>query len=486
MSDRTAASGPEVLVAGAGPAGLTAAHELARRGVRVRVVDEAAGPSVTSRALATHARTLEIYDQMGVLAEVLPLGPWRDEGVHEALDLCLACKGCKGDCPVQVDMATYKAEFLSHYYEGRLRPAPAYAMGLIMYWAALAEHAPGLANSALTMPVLGPLGRRVMGLSPHRTPPPFARMTFKQWYQRRGGTRRPHGDPVILWPDTFNDHFHPETAIAATEVLERAGCQVIVPQARLCCGRPLFDYGMVDRARRLLERVVEELRPAIRAGVPLVGLEPSCLATFRDELVELLPHDADARRLRTQTRSLAEFLLQRDGFEPPHLAGQALFHGHCHQKAVWGVDSDVRLLRRLGLEVQTPDTGCCGVAGSFGYEAGEKYEISVRAGERVLAPEVRGAGAGTIVVADGFSCRSQVEHLTERHALHLAEVLHLAAADRGAGASEPDSTPEERYRSSAGAPPEPASTAGRKALVAAAGVAVGAGALAVLRARGRS
>ncbi|MBO0709225.1 MAG: 4Fe-4S dicluster domain-containing protein, partial [Candidatus Dormibacteraeota bacterium] len=373
-----------------------------------------------------------------------PDRPWRDEGVHEALDLCLACKGCKGDCPVQVDMATYKAEFLSHYYEGRLRPLPAYVMGLIMHWAALAERAPRLANTAVSLPVLGPLGRRATGLSAERTPPPFAGVTFKQWYARRGGTHRPHGDPVILWPDTFNNHFHPETAIAATEVLERAGCQVIVPRGRLCCGRPLFDYGMVDHARRLLGQVLEELGPLIRDGVPLVGLEPSCLATFRDELVGLLPHDADAIRLRSQARSLAEFLLDRDDLELPHLTGRVLFHGHCHQKALWGVDADLRLLRRLGLEVDTPDTGCCGVAGSFGYEAGEKYEISVRAGERVLGPAVRNAGAETMVVADGFSCRSQVEHLTTRRSLHLAEVLHLAgAADRLPRPGDHQSTPEE-------------------------------------------
>ena len=416
-----------------------------------------------------------------------PDKPWRDEGVHEALDLCLACKGCKGDCPVQVDMATYKAEFLSHYYEGRLRPLPAYAMGLIMHWATVAERAPGLVNTALSAPIVGPLGRRMVGLSPRRTPPPFARVTFKQWYARRGGTHRPLGDPVILWPDTFNNHFHPETAIAATAVLERAGCKVLLPSCRLCCGRPLFDYGMVDHARHLLERVLEELRPLIRAGVPLVGMEPSCLATFRDELVELLPHDVDARRLQAQSRSFSEFLLERESFEPPHLAGRALFHGHCHQKAVWGVDADLELLRALGLEVETPDTGCCGVAGSFGYEAGEKYEISVRAGERVLAPAVRGADRETIVVADGFSCRSQVEHLTERRALHLAEVVHLAGAvDRGPASGNPHSTPEERYRSSAGAPLRQTSTAGRKVLVTAAALAAAAGALVLARARARA
>ncbi|MGH7920442.1 MAG: FAD-binding and (Fe-S)-binding domain-containing protein, partial [Candidatus Dormibacteraceae bacterium] len=263
------------------------------------------GGTMCPSFMVTREETFSTRGRARLLNEMMlhpkrPDRPWRDEGVKEALDLCLACKGCKGDCPVQVDMATYKAEFLSHYYEGRLRPAPAYAMGLIMRWAQLAELAPGPVNLAIDFPVLGKLGRRAIGLAPQRTPPPFARTTFVRWFARRGGARNPHGDPVILWPDTFNNHFHPGTAIAATEVLERAGYRIVVPRAKLCCGRPLFDYGMVDRAKGMLERVLEDLRPLIRQGVPLIGLEPSCTATFRDELVGLLPHDADAMRLRKQ------------------------------------------------------------------------------------------------------------------------------------------------------------------------------------------
>lgn len=377
---------------------------------------------------------------------------WRDEAVKGALDLCLSCKGCKGDCPVRVDMATYKAEFLAHYYEGRLRPPPAYAMGLLMYWAQLAERAPRLVNAATHTPVLSRIGKRALGLAPQRAAPAFATRTYREWFAARREMARPGGEPVLLWPDTFNDHFHPETLIAATEVLEAAGFRVRIPDSRLCCGRPLYDYGMVPRARRLLRKVLEELRPQIRAGVPLVGLEPSCTATFRDELINLFPDDQDARRLQSQTRSLSELLLERAPGLQLSLPGRALYHGHCHQKALWGAGSDLELLRSLGLDVETPDTGCCGLAGSFGYEHGDRYEVSVKAGERVLGPAVRAADPEMLVVADGFSCRSQIEHLSARRGLHLAEVLHLALqADRVPRDGSPE--PEARYRGSIGAPP---------------------------------
>ena len=371
--------------------------------------------------------------------------PWKDEAVKEALDLCLACKGCKGDCPVSVDMATYKAEFLAHYYQGRLRPRAAYAMGLIMWWARGARHAPRLVNLATHLPVLSGIGKRLAGLDPRRPAPEFALETFLSWYKARGGPARPEGPPVILWPDTFNNHFHPQTAIAATEVLESGGFQVLVPGGYVCCGRPLFDYGMVPLARRMLADVVDRLRPQIRAGVQVVGLEPSCAATFRDELVNLFPHDEDARKLSRQTVSLAEFVLaHQEAFETiPHLEGKALLHAHCHQKALWGDGADKKLLARLGLEVEAPDTGCCGLAGSFGYEKGEKFEVSVRAGDRVLAPAARSAGSEELVITDGFSCAAQVGFLTERQPMHIAEVLHLAL-NRGALPSE--ATPEKVYR----------------------------------------
>ncbi|XXT46495.1 heterodisulfide reductase-related iron-sulfur binding cluster [Sorangium sp. So ce542] len=221
---------------------------------------------------------------------------WDNPDVREALDLCLACKGCKGECPVHVDMATYKAEFLAHYYEHHRRPMAAYSMGLIRTWARLASFVPRLANAVFRIPVLGAVLKRLGGIAHQRPMPAFARRTFKQWFFAR---RRAPGDgrersPVILWPDTFNDHFHPEVAIAAVEVLEDAGYRVVVPRRSLCCGRPLYDHGMLDRVKSALRAILDELRPAAGAGIPVVGLEPSCVAVFRDELWELFPHDETA------------------------------------------------------------------------------------------------------------------------------------------------------------------------------------------------
>jgi len=200
---------------------------------------------------------------------------------------------------------------------------------------------------------------------------------------------------------------------------------VQIPRRVLCCGRPLYDYGMLPTAKRWLARILDELREPIRAGVPLVGLEPSCLAVFRDELGNLLPDDADARRLATSAVTLAE-LLTRAGYRPPRLERDALVQRHCHHAAVLGAQADTTLMEAMGLRVRQPDSGCCGMAGSFGYESGRRYEVSVAAGERVILPEVRAASADTIVLADGFSCRSQIEQGTSRQALHLAEVLALA------------------------------------------------------------
>jgi FAD/FMN-containing dehydrogenase/Fe-S oxidoreductase len=349
---------------------------------------------------------------------------WRSEAVKEALDLCLACKGCKKECPISVDMATYKAEFLSHYYRGRVRPRAAYAMGLIYWWARLASRAPRLANAAARAPVLSRWMKRAGGVAQDRAVPVFAERTFKGWMASRG-PHDPHvGRKVIVWPDTFTNHFHPEAGQAAVEVLEAAGFEPVVPKAALCCGRPLYDYGMLRLARRLLRQVLEELRPAIRAGIPLVGVEPSCLAVFKDELLNLFPHDEDARRLSHQSWVLSDFLLN-EGWEPPQLPGvKAVVQPHCHHQSVMGFEGDRKMLDLLRLDYEIPDSGCCGMAGSFGFEA-ERYSVSIACGERVLLPKVREA-ADALVVADGFSCRTQIEQGAGRKALHLAQVLKMA------------------------------------------------------------
>ncbi|MGH8960215.1 MAG: FAD-binding and (Fe-S)-binding domain-containing protein [Jatrophihabitantaceae bacterium] len=356
-------------------------------------------------------------------------GRWRNKEVKEALDLCLACKGCRGDCPVRVDIATYKAEFLHHHYRRRLRPRQAYALGLIDKWARLASHVPRLANAATHAPGLSAAVKAVGGVAQQREVPRFATETFRSWFGAHE-SRHPEAPPVLLWPDTFTNYFSPEIGIDAVEVLESAGFRVLLPPGALCCGRPLYDYGMLTLARRYLRRVLTGLRPMLQDGTPLVGLEPSCLAVFRDELINMFPQDADAQRLHSQSFVLSEFLSKHAADWPvPRLHRRALVQPHCHHHSVIGFDDEQHLLERMGLDVEIPDSGCCGMAGSFGYEAGERYEVSTAAGERVLLPKVRDAAPDTLVLADGFSCRGQISSGTDRAGLHLAQVLAMAIHD---------------------------------------------------------
>jgi FAD/FMN-containing dehydrogenase/Fe-S oxidoreductase len=345
-------------------------------------------------------------------------GGWHDRHVREALDLCLSCKGCKSECPAGVDMAAYKAEFLSHYYARRPRPPEMVAVGLIFRWARVASRAPRLANG------LARSAKTAIGIAPERRLPAFAPETFRAWFARRPPARDSAGERVLLWPDTFTNYFAPERGRAAVTALEAAGLRVEIPRRLLCCGRPLYDCGMLPTAKRQLRSIVSELRDEIRAGTTVVGLEPSCTAVFRDELPALFPDDEDSLRLSTQTLTLAELLGGRE-WQPPHLDGSAIVHGHCHQKAVWSMDADVALLAALGLEVELLDSGCCGMAGGFGFRR-DKLDLSIACGERVLLPAVRAAPAGTFLVADGFSCREQVEQTTGKRCLHTAEVVARA------------------------------------------------------------
>jgi Fe-S oxidoreductase len=351
-------------------------------------------------------------------------GGWQDEHVKEALDLCLACKACKKECPINVDMATYKAEFLSQYYRGRARPRVAYAMGLIYWWSRLASKVPRLVNAIAHAPFASGILKRAGGVAPERSVPMFATRTLKRWMARRPRPNQGRGQKVILWPDTFTNHFHPEAGQAAVEVLEAAGFDVVMPAKPLCCGRPLYDYGMLGLAKRQLRQVLRELRPAIRAGVPVVGVEPSCLAVFRDELPNLFPHDEDARRLRGQSFVLSEFLREQ-GWDPPTLTGvKAVVQPHCHHTSVIGFEAEGKLLERMEVDAEFLDAGCCGMAGSFGFEA-EKYEVSMAVGERRLLPRVRQRD-DAIIVADGFSCRTQIEEATGRKPVHLAQLIKMA------------------------------------------------------------
>ena len=343
---------------------------------------------------------------------------WQSDEVNEALDLCLSCKGCTHDCPVDVDLPTYKAEFLYHRYRRRLRPRHAYTFGLIDQAARAASRAPGVANALARTDTL----RRVAGLAPERQPPRFARQTLQRWFAARRGTRVERGPRVVVFPDTFTNHFHPEIGIAAVEALEAAGWQVVVPDGHLCCGRPLYDYGFLGLAERYLRRMLERLRPWYSVGVPIVGLEPSCVAVLKDELPKLLGDEGEA--LRAHTHHFAE-LWRSFELDVPRREASALVWGHCHQKATGGLEPDLALLGAMGVEAREATGGCCGLAGSWGFEAAH-HALSMKIGEHGLFPAVRSASADELVVANGFSCRMQLEHGVGRKGVHIVQVLRDA------------------------------------------------------------
>lgn len=380
---------------------------------------------------------------------------WRDEHIKEALDLCLACKGCKGDCPVNVDMATYKAEFLAHYWKGRLRPRYAYAFAWIDKWARLASVAPGFANLFTQLPILREAAKMAADMPRQREIPAFAAETFQAWFRKRRA-RPGSGPKVLLWADTFNNYFMPETSQAAVSVLEEAGCRVEVLDQHHCCGRPLYDYGFLNRAQSYLRRNLEALTPHLDEGTPVVVLEPSCCSVFRDEMHGLFPDSMQARRLAENTFTLAEFLEKRvSAHQPPQLKRRAIVQGHCHQKAIMRMKEEEAVMEKMGLDHEVLESGCCGMAGSFGIEK-EKYEVSIACGERTLLPEVRKAGLATIVMADGFSCKEQIAQETNRRALHLAEVLALGLQERKQ--NQPVMYPERQFV-------EPRKTAQKKSMV---------------------
>jgi FAD/FMN-containing dehydrogenase/Fe-S oxidoreductase len=368
---------------------------------------------------------------------------WRSKEVLEALDLCLACKGCLSDCPVDVDMATYKAEFLSHHYAGRLRPAAHYTMGWLPRWARVARLAPRVVNGAIHTPGISAILKRVGGIDGARPLPWFAAERFTDWFRSRDRGRgrgrvnssdgqpdrgrldnspsAPNGD-VVLWPDTFSNSFHPAVARAAVAVLEDAGYRVIVPDGELCCGLTWISTGQLDSARRILEKTAAAVRPLLAGGAPLVSLEPSCTAVFRADAPKLCPDDPDVALLTERTHTLSELLLATPGWEAPRIDRRAVVQPHCHQHAVMGFDPDAAILERAGVSATTVG-GCCGLAGNFGFEAGH-VDVSVACAGQELLPAVEAAGPDALVLADGFSCRTQLEQVGGgRRAIHLAELL---------------------------------------------------------------
>ena len=379
---------------------------------------------------STRGRSRLLFEMLAGHADSPVTAGWRSTEVRDALDLCLACKGCKRDCPVEVDMATMKAEFLAHHYAGRLRPRSHYSMGWLPAAAQAASRAPRLVNALTQAPVLRDAITMAGGIDRRRRIPLFARQTLQAWSARHDPGPAGLRGEVVLWPDTFTNHLAPSIGMAAVEVLEAAGWRVIVPSRPLCCGLTWISTGQLAIARRVLRRTVQALAPHLQRGTKIVGLEPSCTAVFRSDAHELMPGDRDVQRLREQTVTLAELLQHHtDGWQPPRIGGQAIAQTHCHQHAIMGYDADQALLHAAGVDLDVLDAGCCGLAGNFGFEAGH-YDVSRACGERVLLPAVRDAATDTLVLADGFSCRTQIEQGdTGRTPVHLAEIL--AAGLRG-------------------------------------------------------
>ncbi|MGH3471812.1 MAG: (Fe-S)-binding protein, partial [Nocardioidaceae bacterium] len=394
---------------------------------------------------------------------------WRSTEVRDALDLCLACKGCKSDCPANVDMATYKAEFLAHHYAGRLRPRADYATG----WLPAAGHVvsrlhlAGPVNALSHAPLLRDAMPRLAGLEP-REVPLFASETLQQWWARRAPQEPGGRGTVLLWPDTFTNAFTPHIGQAAVELLESAGWQVDIPVEPLCCGLTWISTGQLATAKRRLRKTVGRLAEHVRSGGFVVGLEPSCTAVFRSDAADLFPEDQDVQRLKSKTLTLAQLLTEHTpGWDPPRLESglQALAQVHCHQHAVLGWDADEELLTKAGVEVEHLESGCCGLAGNFGFTAGHG-DVSSALAERVMLPRIRAAGTDTVVLADGFSCRTQIHDLDSggREALHLAELLNGIRSRVSLDEGPPESRLGERPD-----PPGPGETAG---VMAAAGSAL--------------
>ncbi len=372
-----------------------------------------------------------------MLAGSLHAEGFQSEAVHEALDLCLSCKACKTECPVQVDMAAYKAEFLAQHYKGRMHPLRHYMFGFADKLARFGSIAPGITNAILTGGLTSPVIKRFAGVAQQRNLPRLARKSFVSGrnFSRAVDPAQKNGDlapagmpnkgPVLLWPDTWNNYYHPQTLVAAETVLNAAGFRVETAERHICCGRPLYDFGFLDYARAYLEEVLERMAPQIDAGMPFVFLEPSCASVFKDELLEFFPKDERAQRMSRQVWLLADWLAEHaPDWVPPRLEGaQVLVHGHCHHKAVFGGPaSEIALLRRAGANAEAIKAGCCGMAGPFGFEA-EKFEVSKTIANDGLIPAVEGAGPMTVLLADGFSCREQIQQLGHKQALHFAELM---------------------------------------------------------------
>lgn len=387
---------------------------------------------------STRGRSRLLFEMMHGHGDGPITDGWRSTEVRDALDLCLACKGCKTDCPAGVDMASYKAEFLAHHFRGRQwqRPRSDFSVGWAPVFAQLVGRlrAGRVANALTHAPGLSRLAVKAAGIT-DREIPRLAGQTLQQWFARH----RPAGDgsrgSVMLWPDTFSNHFHPDVGKSAVALLEDAGWQVTMPQKPVCCGLTWISTGQLGVAKRVLSRTVRQLAPHLHEGGLVLGLEPSCTAVFRSDAYDLFPGDLDVRRLQAQTVTLAELLTEHSpGYQPPQVEQQAMAQVHCHQHAVMGWNHDQQLLQAAGVDAEHLESGCCGLAGTFGYEKGH-HDVSRACAERVLLPRARESDPETTLLADGFSCRTQVHDFDSggKEAMHLAQLLARGLPDRGRG-----------------------------------------------------
>ncbi len=422
---------PETLLDFSAQGGFAAAVEMCNGiGVCRKKLEGTMCPSYMATLDEEHSTRGRANALRAVLSARVPAADFTGKRLYEVLDLCLECKACKAECPANVDMAKLKYEFLAHYYRAHGLPLRNRLFGhihqLARWGSALAPVSNWLARSAPHRWLL----ERLAGIDRRRPLPAFAATSFPAWFARpRPGATGERGR-VVLFHDTFNSYQTPDVAVAATRLLETAGYRVVLPDRR-CCGRPMISKGMLAEAREAAAYNVARLVGFAREGLPIVGLEPSCLLTLRDEYVDLLRSD-DARLVASQSLLLEEFL-QRElaaGRGLPFAAGsgrKALLHGHCHQKALVGTGPTVAVLRAAGYEVSEVDAGCCGMAGSFGFET-EHYDLSLQIAGRRLVPAVKAVGPEVAVCAPGISCRQQIEHTTGRRASHPAELLLEALA----------------------------------------------------------
>ncbi|MEV0566596.1 FAD-binding and (Fe-S)-binding domain-containing protein [Dactylosporangium sp. NPDC050588] len=385
---------------------------------KCRADNSAAGGVMCPSYLATREEKDSTRGRARVLQEVVRGElTWSDPSVHDALDLCLSCKGCASDCPTGIDMATYKSEVLHQTYRGRLRPRSHYTLGKLPLWARLAGWTPRLANLGIRLPVLGGFLLWLAGVDKRRSVPRFARRPFRRTFKPETSELK----PVVLFADSFSDAFSPSVAAATVRVLRAAGYEPRLPSGSVCCGLTWITTGQLDSARKILTRTVTALAADARAGVPIVGIEPSCTAVLRSDIHELLPDSPDAPVVASSVRTLAELLAETPGWTPPDLSDvEVVAQPHCHHHAVLGWKADADLLASTGAKVRRL-SGCCGLAGNFGVEIGH-YDVSVAVAEQQLLPALD-AAPSAVVLADGFSCRTQVADLRDRPAVHLAELL---------------------------------------------------------------